>query len=179
MSGGAEQHSRVNAVLRDGPTWAAQMHPRLLQVLRKRLAGRRRDDLDAEDLLQESLVAALRHLAGTRVESAEGLANYVLAIARRRMIDASRRRRNPSSLEHAPIALDPRPELGDGMIEAEQSLELRQTLARLRRHYRWALHLRTYVGVRWEVVQLALGCETEHAARCTLSRARAELTRSV
>jgi len=158
-------------------TLAVRAYPHLFRVLQKRLIGNSLRGLDAEDLLQESLAAALKSLAGKPVKDADEFTSYVLAIAHRRLIDASRRRRSPLPHERELVAIDSRPELPDQAIAAEHGRELRRTVAGLRRPYRWALLLRMNASVRWEVVQLAIGCDTVHAARCVHGRARTELAR--
>ena len=119
-------------------------------------------------------MAALGSASQARVTRAAQFASYVYAIARRRLIDAARRQRGARPGEQAPLLPD-QEEPVNGAIEDEEARWLQGTIAGLPQAHRWALFLRIYAGARWDVVQLVLRCETEHAARCTYDRGRGRL----
>lgn len=147
-------------------------YPGLLGGLRRRIGGGF-GRADAEDVLQDSVLVALDHF-GERAPSRDELASYVWVVAGRRLVDAARRRVAAAPDEHAPDVLD----RGLGVEERgalrEDLASVHDRLAQLPRTQAWAAFLHR-LGARWDAIQLLLDRESEHAARCALTRARARL----
>ncbi|HEV3475031.1 MAG TPA: sigma-70 family RNA polymerase sigma factor [Actinomycetota bacterium] len=69
---------------------------------------------EAEDCFQETFLAALR--AYPRLRDASNLRGWVLTIARRKALDAARRRRRADPVAEVPDAVDQAPEADDGQV---------------------------------------------------------------
>ena len=117
--------------------------PQLLAYLSQR-AG---DAATAEDLLQETFAAALRH--PERVRSASSARAYLFGIARNLAATASRGVRHgeplPPDLASEPAPSDPRLEL------------LREAIVRLKPEFREVLELRLQQELSYEEIAEALG----------------------
>ncbi len=121
-----------------------------------------RDDVD--DAFQETFIKALR--AYPRLRDADNLRGWVLTIARRVAIDATRaRRRRPEPIaEPEPAPVDGTPEVADPALwAAVRALPPRQRQA-------VALH---YVGdLAYDDVARAMGCSTDAARRSAFEGVR-------
>jgi DNA-directed RNA polymerase specialized sigma24 family protein len=151
----------------------AAAYPGLLAGLRRRIGGGLGRELGAEDVLQESLLVALDHF-GERVPSRGELASYVSVVARRRLVDAARRRVGTVPDELVGDLSDPEPAVEERGTAREEVGSTHGALRRLPRAQAWAAFLHQ-LGARWDAIQLLLESESEHAARCKLTRARSRL----
>jgi RNA polymerase sigma-70 factor, ECF subfamily len=127
---------------------------------------------DAEDVLAEVFLAALRHCA----QGDEPGPGWLLLVARRRVADFYReRQRMPPAYEPAPGAPvteveDTRPQPEAAMIRAEEQREIAALIAQLPEEQREALALRFGAGLRSPQIAEVLG-KSDEATRALLSRA--------
>jgi RNA polymerase sigma-70 factor (ECF subfamily) len=94
-----------------------------------------RDRDGAQDIAQDAFVAAYEKLAGLKSPNAFG--GWLLQIARRRALDAARRKPPPQSLDEAPAPASP---CNNGHLD-EASVQLLQAIAQLPDHEREAIVL--------------------------------------
>lgn len=170
-----------------------------IDVDRERLLGRIRAGMgplltrlhDPEDVLQDTLVVALRSLGRLRSTTREGTRSWVLAIARNRILDLSRqgrRRERPWRRTALPPALlaspDPRasdpparePTTDAGMIQREEAEVALRALGALAPDQRLCVVLRDLLGLPWQRVAFALR-RSRPAARKLHARAHGRLVR--
>jgi RNA polymerase sigma-70 factor, ECF subfamily len=151
-----------------------ERHHRPLQGFLFRLVLNRHD---AEDLVQETFVAAYRHLG--RYDARYGFKTWLFTIGRRLAISALRRRR----LTHPPGQPLPEPadaaDAGDaGVRRREASHDLHAALAELSPAYRQALWLFHVEEMAVADVAAVLG-KTGLGTRVLLHRARTALRRQL
>ncbi len=127
---------------------------------------------DAEDVLADVFLAALRQCA----DGDEPGPGWLLLVARRRVADFYReRQRTPIAYESPPGASladveDTRPQPEAAMIRAEDQREIAALIAQLPEDQREALALRFGAGLRAPQIAEALG-KSDEATRAILSRA--------
>lgn len=132
-----------------------------------RMLGHRHD---AEDVAQESLVRALRGIAG--FDGSRPLRPWLLGIAANRCRTAlGRRARRPALAETPEDHADPRPGLDD---PDDLAGELERALGRLRPDYRLVFALFHEQGLPYEEIGLAVG-RPVGTVKTWLHRARGEL----
>ncbi|NJN19065.1 MAG: RNA polymerase sigma factor [Oscillochloris sp.] len=138
----------------------------LLRYLR-RLTG---NPETAEDLLQETFIKALRHLA--QLNSSEGERAWLFRIARNCAYDHFRRQRH-----RAGVALDSVPDDALASFPLEDLLEaaepINAALARMPEAYRVPLMLHSHAGYPLEVIAQRFGLKLG-TVKSRLSRARAQ-----
>lgn len=138
-----------------------------------------RDAADAEDVLQETLLAAARNLTGFRADAA--LSTWLYALARSHCIKQRRRgkfepaRAEPLDAAHA--VRDPAPLPDEEAARAELAGRLERALRRLDPRHREVLLLRDVEGLTAPEVARVLGLG-ERAVKSRLHRARAMLRRT-
>jgi len=150
--------------------------PRLYRFARRLC----RSPADAEDVLQESLLAAARGLAGFR--GASSLSTWLYTIARSHCIKKHRRRRSAPmevSLEAEEAASarerpDPAPDPEAALRARRLEAALEQAIARLDRPYREVLILRDVEGLTAPEVATVTGLSIA-AIKSRLHRARARV----
>jgi RNA polymerase sigma-70 factor (ECF subfamily) len=150
--------------------------PRLYRFARRLC----RSPADAEDVLQESLLAAARGLAGFR--GASSLSTWLYAIARSQCIKKYRRRRSAPvevSLEAEEAAParerpDPGPDPEAALRARRLEAALEKAIARLDRPYREVLILRDVEGLTAPEVATVTGLSIA-AVKSRLHRARARV----
>jgi RNA polymerase sigma factor (sigma-70 family) len=132
-----------------------------------RMLGHRQD---AEDVMQESFLRALRGVAG--FDGSRPLRPWLLGIAANRCRTAlSRRVRRPGPVEAAEATVDHRPGLAD---PDDLASELLRGLDRLRPHYRLVFVLYHEQGLPYDEIARAVG-RPVGTVKTWLHRARAEL----
>lgn len=157
--------------LRAGDPGAARLFVERFQAvvfgLCLRMMGHRHD---AEDVMQESLLRALRGVA--KFDRDRPLRPWVLGIAANRCRTAlARRARRPAAVEAPVAAADPRPGLAD---PDDLAGELERALARLRPEYRMVFILFHEQGLPYEEIARIVG-RPLGTIKTWLHRARAEL----
>lgn len=178
----AESTATLLALMRNGDDTARdRLLARFLPLLRRwahgRLPGAARDLNDTNDLVQITLISALKHLDGfeSRHEGA------LLAYLRTTLVNAIRGeiRRVGRHARPEPLADD-----GAMMVEehsrrldSDQWLDYERALAKLPEHKREAVVLRLEFGMSYAEIAAAMDRPSEAAANMMVSRALVELAR--
>jgi len=165
-----DDRALVSAILADDPEAPAVLVDRYRNVvfgLCLRMLGHRQD---AEDVLQETFVRALRSVS--KFDGSRPLKPWLLGIAANRCRTAlARRSRRPASVEPPEDQEDPRPGLSD---PDDLRGELARALDRLRPHYRLVFTLYHESGLPYEEIARVVG-RPVGTVKTWLHRARAEL----
>jgi DNA-directed RNA polymerase specialized sigma24 family protein len=146
----------------------------MLARIRKRLGTELARALDAEDIFQESLAAAIRSRGRVWSGGRSGLHRYLLGIAERRIRHEARRQHLRRSLPlDEPVVREQAPGLGaelPPMFERvpDQATSLRPT-------HRWAVFLRDWMDTHWATVEFLLERRSPSAAQGLHNRARSAL----
>jgi len=166
-------------------------YPRVERIVKVRLRAQNFALADAADLVQQTMIRAIRHLDDFEARDDARLINWLARIAERevyshyRFQNAARRdhRReqsliNPvdssnSSSMHDPPSPDDSP--SRVMARRESGEILDECLASLAEDQREVFLLRAYAGASWEVVAQELGRPSAEAARKFYERARETL----
>ncbi len=170
----------------------AKLRPALLQGIRKQMGRATRAILEPEDVLQDSLLVAMRSLGQLRASNLVGFQAWLLGIARNQIRhtrrfnrEKCRPRRNtalPPSL-HSLCGTDVLDQLETTSwaspekhtLQKEDARRLRSRVEGLKRGQRLALVLRDSLELSWQTVALVLDHPTEEAARQFHYRARRAL----
>jgi len=159
---------------------AREQAPRLFRFA-LRLTGRRED---AEDLVQETLLAALPALS--RFEGRAKLSTYLMralanrfknrlrARSRSRLVDWFRGRRREEDDADAPDAVDAAPTALDGLVTLERAARVREAVTRIEPHRRLTLLLREVEELSYEEIAEMTGVPVG-TVRSRLARARDDL----
>lgn len=154
--------------------------PRLRRWASGRLPADARGVLDTNDLIQDAVLHALRHLESFDVRGDGAFHAYLRQSLLNRLTDVYRRgtRRGPSAaLGSDLVAAGPSPLEAAIGVEAVQRYE--ECLAGLRNDEREAVILRLEFGCSYQEVAEALGKPSAGAARVAVSRAIAKLARDM
>lgn len=108
-----------------------------------------RDEQDASDICQETLVKVLRNLH--RYDARWRFQTWVLSVARNTCIDEFRRRRH-RSYDEAPDVADPRPGPLELSAELERSVTLHAALGRIPPLYREVLVLYHFEHLKYREI---------------------------
>ena len=170
-------------------------YDRVRRVVRMRLGRRLRAQLDIEDILQDTFVAAVESFDRFEMREDASLINWLAKLAERKIIAAAdyhsakkrdRRRevRMPSSVNHESTVVSQ--ELADSIdapIEEVAQGELKEIvegcISELPEEYRELILLRDYMAASWERVAEETSRPSSEAARMMHSRAMLELARRV
>lgn len=154
--------------------------PRLERWARGRLPERARDLYDTMDLVQETMVAALKGLEDFRPEHESALPAYLRTAILNRIRDQARRvRRQGERVEIDSDLPASAPTPLERAVGAEAVARFERALARLRAEDRDAIHLKVELDLPYEEIAAALGKPTQTAARMAVSRALARLAREM
>ncbi len=151
--------------------WQAQSGRRaLLRRIRARFGGHLARVLDPEDVLQESLLTALRTTRGCWRDSLNALGGFLHRIADLRLRHEGRRAalRDARSLAGEPTGRPRATKCAPtaGLLERE---------IRLRNDHRWSLFLKEWMSSPWDTSAFVLDRPTTWAARSLHRRARVEI----
>lgn len=154
--------------------------PRVERHAKRRMRPRLARFMGAEDIAQESLLAAITSMGRAGVHRTSDFERYLYSITEKRVRHAGRRW-EVGSIEEVvlPEPEDPENEPSDGLVSNEERRGVRRSLARLHDDHRWVLVLRDYLGTSWETAALALDRPSTHAAQCLYDRARTALGRRI
>lgn len=141
-----------------------------------RLPAWARDGMDTHDLVQDTVVVALRHIGTFRAEFEGALQAYLRQAVMNRVRDLLRRahRRPPPTELNASIPSDSASPLEEA-IGSELLEQYEESLAELRAEDREAIIARIEMGQDYDQVALALGKPSKDAARVAVSRALVRL----
>lgn len=168
---------------------------RVLKIVRLRLGSKLREQVDSEDILQETFVTAVRLLESFEMRDEASLIHWLARLAERQIIAAAdhhgaRKRdhaRNVSltnmassgaTRTHLHFANDTTQPLSR-MQRDEEAHIVEDCLARLPDEYRELILLRNYAGASWETVAEETGRPSPAAARMMHARALVELGKLV
>lgn len=151
----------------DAPRHLVERYQGVVFGLCLRMMGHRQD---AEDVMQEAFLRALRFVAG--FDGSRPLRPWLLGIAANRCRTAlSRRSRRPGLVEMAEACVDPRA----GLVDPDDlGSELLRGLGRLRPEYRMVFTLYHEQGLPYEEIAVAVA-RPVGTVKTWLHRARAEL----
>jgi RNA polymerase sigma-70 factor (ECF subfamily) len=154
--------------------------PRLRRWASGRLPSAARDMLDTQDVVQETVVAALRRIEGLDIAGEGALQAYLRRALKNRLTDLYRRvPRSPNREEITEeiVATDPSPleqAIGKEALERYES-----ALERLSPGDREAIILRIEMCCGYDEIATALGKSSAAHARVAVSRALARLSREM
>ncbi len=149
---------------------------RCLPPLRRWAHGRlppfARDLMDTADLVQDTVIAALRRLDGFEARREGALQAYLRQALANRITDVVRQHlRRPIPTEMPEHLADPDPSPLDLAIGSENHARYEAALARLRDEDREAIVTRMELQYSYEELAVALGKPTANAARVAVTRA--------
>ena len=150
----------------------ARCLPPLRRWARGRLPLYARDMLDTDDLVQESVVAALRRIEGFEARREGALQAYLRQALSNRIKDVIRyKRRRPLQTELPEDAQDMGESPLDQVIGLENTERYEAALRRLRDTDREAIVARVELRYSYKELAVALGKPSPDAARVAVSRA--------
>jgi RNA polymerase sigma-70 factor (ECF subfamily) len=170
---------------------------RVLKIVRLRLGSKLREQVDSEDILQETFVTAVRLLESFEMRDEASLIHWLARLAERQIIAAAdhhgaRKRDHARNVPltnavstgaggtrtHLHFANDTTQPLAR-MQRAEEAHIVEDCLARLPDEYRELILLRNYAGASWDTVAEETGRPSPAAARMMHARALVELGKLV
>ena len=150
--------------------------PRLRAWARGRLPGAARDHVDTQDLVQDTMIAAVRNLGRIEIRGDGALQAYLRRSLANRITDLHRHAgRQPAvgALESGLPAKGPSPI--EEAIGQEALARYERALERLGEHDRQAIILRIELCRSYEEIALTLGKSSAGHARVAVSRALTRL----
>lgn len=169
-----------------------EYHDALLVHIEAKMSPQLRGSLQADDLLQETFVAAFQGIRGFRPQSDSAFGNWLRTIAEHRLLDAARARqaqkrggefqqRQPpadasGSLLNLFDLIDADLSTASVKVSREEGVqELKRQIAALPENYRQAIELKYLQELSVEETAQAMGC-TVTEVRGVIYRARLKLT---
>ena len=157
---------------------------RYLDPLRRwasgRLPGWARDLRDTDDIVQDTLMATLRHLDGFEVRKDGALHAYLRQSIGNRIRDEIRRINRRPAVEEAHEAIEDRsPSPLEAAIGSEALTNYERALTTLSTEERDAVIARVEFGLGYPEIAAALGKGSPDAARMMISRALLRLAREM
>lgn len=141
-----------------------------------RLPAWARDGMDTQDLVQDTLVVAIRHIDTFRCEFEGALQAYLRQAVMNRVRDLLRRaHRRPPPTELSPSIRSASASPLEEAIGVELLEQYEESLGQLRAEEREAIIARIELGQGYEQVAAALGKPSKDAARVAVSRALVRL----
>jgi RNA polymerase sigma factor (sigma-70 family) len=158
----------------------ARCLPPLRRWARGRLPSYARDMLDTEDLVQESVIAALRRIEGFEARREGALQAYLRQALANRIKDVIRyKRRRPLQTELPEDAADQGESPLDQVIGLENTERYEAAMLRLRDTDREAIIARVELRYSYQELAVALGKPSADAARVAVARAVYRLAREI
>lgn len=156
------RHLKAN----EADAWSAFVDSHYSQKLYNYLRHKLPNDQDVEDVLQETMTAAVQAIQ--TFDGKAKLTTFLFSLANYKVADFWRKRQVTTELTD--IHIDP------GM--SAESVEFVEILQKLREEHRQVLLMRYYVGLGVDEIARILG-KTYKGAESLLSRARAELRKGL
>lgn len=161
-------------------TLCARFLPQLRRFARGRLPRAARGLVDTDDLVQETLLRCLHHVASFEPRGAGALAGYLRQAVVNRVRDEIRRAaRRPQTSEDFAARLATSPSPLDEVIGREALERYERALARLKQDDRELLVARLELDCPYEDLAQALGRPSADAARVAVSRALVRLAQEM
>ena len=158
----------------------ARCLPPLRRWARGRLPSYARDMLDTEDLVQESVIAALRKIEGFEARREGALQAYLRQALANRIKDVIRyKRRRPLQTELPEDTADQGESPLDQVIGLENTERYEAAMLRLRDTDREAIVARVELRYSYQELAVALGKPSPDAARVAVARAVYRLAREI
>jgi RNA polymerase sigma-70 factor (ECF subfamily) len=158
----------------------ARCLPPLRRWARGRLPSYARDMLDTDDLVQESVIAALRRIEGFEARREGALQAYLRQAVANRIKDVIRfKRRRPLQTELPEDAVDHGESPLDQVIGLENTERYEAAMLRLRDADREAIVARVELRYSYQELAVALGKPSADAARVAVARAVYRLAREI
>src|SRR5215210_6186526 len=158
----------------------ARCLPPLRRWARGRLPSYARDMLDTEDLVQESVIAALRRLEGFEARREGALQAYLRQALANRIKDVIRyKRRRPMQTELPEDAADQGESPLDQVIGLQNTERYEAAMLRLKPADREAIVARVELRYSYQELAVALGKPSPDAARVAVARAVYRLAREI
>ena len=158
----------------------ARCLPPLRRWARGRLPAYARDMLDTEDLVQESVIAALRRIEGFEARREGALQAYLRQALANRIKDVIRyKRRRPIQTELPENAADQGESPLEQVIGLENTERYEAAMLRLRDTDREAIVARVELRYSYQELAVALGKPSADAARVAVARAVYRLAREI
>jgi RNA polymerase sigma-70 factor (ECF subfamily) len=158
----------------------ARFHPRLLRWATGRLPARLRGLLDTADIVQETLVGAVRRIDGLEPRGPAAFPAYLRAAVLNRIRDELRKAEVRPEFE--PLfesAADSSPSPLEQTIGLDEAAQYEQGLAMLDEDDQAAIFMRLELGMDFKELADALGKSSPDAARMAVNRAVVRLTRTI
>jgi RNA polymerase sigma-70 factor (ECF subfamily) len=158
----------------------ARCMPPLRRWARGRLPTYARDMLDTEDLVQDSVIAALRRIEGFEARREGALQAYLRQAVANRIKDVIRyKRRRPLQTELPEDAADHGESPLDQVIGLENTERYEAAMLRLKDADREAIVARVELRYSYQELAVALGKPSPDAARVAVARAVYRLAREI
>jgi RNA polymerase sigma-70 factor (ECF subfamily) len=158
----------------------ARCLPPLRRWARGRLPSYARDMLDTDDLVQESVIAALRRIEGFEARREGALQAYLRQALANRIKDVIRyKRRRPLQTELPEDAQDQGESPLDQVIGLQNTERYEAAMLRLRDADREAIVARVELRYSYQELAVALGKPSADAARVAVTRAIVRLAREI
>jgi RNA polymerase sigma-70 factor (ECF subfamily) len=158
----------------------ARCLPPLRRWARGRLPSYARDMLDTEDLVQESVIAALRRIEGFEARREGALQAYLRQALANRIKDVIRyKRRRPIQTELPEDAADQGESPLEQVIGLENTERYEAAMLRLKDTDREAIVARVELRYSYQELAVALGKPSPDAARVAVARAVYRLAREI
>ena len=158
----------------------ARCMPPLRRWARGRLPTYARDMLDTEDLVQDSVIAALRRIEGFEARREGALQAYLRQAVANRIKDVIRyKRRRPLQTELPEDAADQGESPLDQVIGLENTERYEAAMLRLKDADREAIVARVELRYSYQELAVALGKPSPDAARVAVARAVYRLAREI
>jgi RNA polymerase sigma factor (sigma-70 family) len=158
----------------------ARCLPPLRRWARGRLPAYARDMLDTEDLVQDSVIAALRRIEGFEARREGALQAYLRQAVANRIKDVIRyKRRRPIQTELPEDAADHGESPLDQVIGLENTERYEAAMLRLKDADREAIVARVELRYSYQELAVALGKPSPDAARVAVARAVYRLAREI
>lgn len=155
----------------------AKLRPRLVRWAKGRLPFRARRQIDTEDLVQDSLAAAVGHLES--LEAPEAFPAYARRTVLNRLADLRRRPRPETTLADDAVAVDRGPSPAERFLRTEQLAAYERALAELSPRDQQAVIGNLEWGLSHRELAQELGLGSPDAARMAATRALARLARGI
>ena len=171
-------------------------YPRVSKIVRARSGPELRRHLETEDILQNSMVEAIRSFEDYRIRGDAGFIHWLAGIVQNRILAArrdagreKRDRRGEAALDHimrclstGSLSFEPAETEAlpiDKVADREHEEIVTECLHDLKESHREVVLLRCYAGASWEEAANLIGCSSPDAARVLYYRATGELKKAV